>query len=346
MKDWNDAHRAGHSARENADAAWAKKQEQDEVEAGAVGHGVAWTKPKIGEDPRKPSRIKLVPFEQRRLGTERPYLVKGLIPRTGLTVIWGPPKSGKSFWTFDLSMHVALVWDYRGLRVQQGAVVYCAFEGQSGIKKRVEAFRLRHLAEDARRAPFYLQAGILDLVKDYRELIAAISLALGDTKPTAVDARCPSGGRTVAVRAVDMPGLLRPAPPPERLAGRSLRPTTGISRAGESPDWRPAGGRGIDHDSWRPGVAGDVEGVEHMAGHGTAGGEAVLVREPVVDAGVDAGKAGLLAQIPPLGRLLWEHGAHQFRHRAGNDRRVRDVGGMIRHRDQRHDQPLSHARAF
>ena len=138
------------------------------------------------EKLRKPSRIKLVPFEEICLGNERPYLVKGLIPRTGLTVIWGPPKSGKSFWTFDLIMHVALGWDYRGLRVQQGAVVYCAFEGQSGIKKRVEAFRLQHLAEDARHAPFYLQPGILDLVKDYRELIAAISLALGDTKPTAV----------------------------------------------------------------------------------------------------------------------------------------------------------------
>ena len=63
-------------------------------------------------------------------------------------------------------MHVALGWDYRGRRVQQEVVVYCAFEGQSGIKKRVEAFRLRHLAEDAKGAPFYLQPGILDLIKD------------------------------------------------------------------------------------------------------------------------------------------------------------------------------------
>jgi hypothetical protein len=139
-----------------------------------------------GEEQRKPSRIKLVPFEEICLGTERPYLVKGLIPHTGLTVIWGPPKSGKSFWTFDLAMHVALGWDYRGRRVQQGAVVYCAFEGQSGIKKRVEAFRLRHLVEGAEGAPFYLQPVILDLVKDCGELIAAVSLALGDTKPTAV----------------------------------------------------------------------------------------------------------------------------------------------------------------
>ena len=63
--------------------AWTKKHKQDEVEAGAVGHdqaadGIgaendkAWTKPKIGEEQRKPSRIKLVPFEEICLGTERP----------------------------------------------------------------------------------------------------------------------------------------------------------------------------------------------------------------------------------------------------------------------------------
>jgi hypothetical protein len=132
------------------------------------------------------ARIKLVPFDAIAVGTHRPYLVKRLIPRIGLTVIWGPPKSGKSFWTFDLAMHVALGWPYRDRRVHQGPVVYCAFEGQSGINGRVEAFRLRHLAENAEGVPFYLQPLILDLVKDCRELVAAIRVTLGDTPPTVV----------------------------------------------------------------------------------------------------------------------------------------------------------------
>jgi hypothetical protein len=34
-------------------------------------------------------RIKLVPFDKIQLGTDRRYLVKGLIPYPGLTVIWG-----------------------------------------------------------------------------------------------------------------------------------------------------------------------------------------------------------------------------------------------------------------
>jgi len=86
-------------------------------------------------------RIRLIPFDEIKLGTEPRYLVKGIIPRQGLAVVWGPPKCGKSFWIFDLAMHVALGWQYRERRVQQGAVVYCAFEGQTGIQARVEAFR-------------------------------------------------------------------------------------------------------------------------------------------------------------------------------------------------------------
>ena len=61
-----------------------------------------------------PSRLALVPFDQIRLDTAPAYLVKGLVPREGLTVVWGPPKCGKSFWTFDLTMHVALGRPYRG----------------------------------------------------------------------------------------------------------------------------------------------------------------------------------------------------------------------------------------
>ena len=68
----------------------------------------------------------------------------------GSVVVWGPPKCGKSFWTFDLMMHVALGWEYRGRRVQQGAVVYLALEGGHGFRARVEAWRRRHLDRPSR----------------------------------------------------------------------------------------------------------------------------------------------------------------------------------------------------
>lgn len=134
-----------------------------------------------------PTRIRIVPFDEIRVGTERRYRVKELIPMSGLALIWGPPKCGKSYWIFDLEMHVALGWDYCGLKVQQGPVVHCAFEGQHGLPARVEAFRLERLGGyEGPPVPFYLERLTLDLVKDHRELIAAIRLALDSTPPAIV----------------------------------------------------------------------------------------------------------------------------------------------------------------
>ena len=118
---------------------------------------------KIAGNRREQSpRIQLIPFDEIKLGTQRRYLVKNLIPRVGLTVVWGPPKCGKSCWAFDVMMHCALRWNYRDRRVHPGPVVYCAFEGQTGLEARVEAFRQRFLPETPDKVPFYLQPVTLD----------------------------------------------------------------------------------------------------------------------------------------------------------------------------------------
>src|SRR5262245_63434403 len=116
-------------------------------------------------------RFELLAFDKIALGDEPVYLVKGLIPRTGLIVVWGPPKCGKSFWTFDLVMHIALGWGYRDRRTRQGAAVYCAFEGADGFKARVEAYRREHAVTDP---PFYLVPAVVNLTQDHQHLIASI----------------------------------------------------------------------------------------------------------------------------------------------------------------------------
>jgi AAA domain len=142
---------------------------------------------KANSEELKPSRIELIPFGELRPGTEPEYLVSGLIPRAGLVVVWGPPKCGKSFWAMDILLHVALGWDYRGRAVHPGAVVYCAFEGQSGYGKRAEAFRVKNLSAHTDPVPFHLVAAPMNFGAQYRELIDAIRVALGaDTKPVAV----------------------------------------------------------------------------------------------------------------------------------------------------------------
>jgi RecA-family ATPase len=134
-------------------------------------------------DTIKP-RFQLRRFDELKIGTERAYLVKGLIPRTGLVVVWGPPKCGKSFWTFDVVLHVALGREYRGRRVEQGPIVYCAFEGASGYRARAEAFRQQNLPEDYEPFDFFLMDAQIDLAADHAALVASIRAR--NTAPAAV----------------------------------------------------------------------------------------------------------------------------------------------------------------
>src|SRR5262245_56357686 len=90
------------------------------------------------------AKIKLVPWNEIRRTESPPWLVRGLIPLEGLTVIWGPPKQGKSFFAFDLMMHPARGIPYRERAVVQGPVVYCAFEGETGFAKRIAAYQAEH----------------------------------------------------------------------------------------------------------------------------------------------------------------------------------------------------------
>jgi RecA-family ATPase len=127
-------------------------------------------------------RFTLVPFDLIQLPTDPAYLVKGLIPREGLCVVWGPPKCGKSFWTYDVAMHIACGWKYRGRNVNSGPVVYVACEGERGLGARTEAYRREHKIKSG--APFYLLTTRLDLVGEHDALIADITAQV--ERPVAV----------------------------------------------------------------------------------------------------------------------------------------------------------------
>ena len=138
-------------------------------------------------EARAKSPFPLIPFNELQVGTTPAYLVKGLLPRVGLGVAWGPPKCGKSFWFFDLLCHVALGWIYRNKRVQPGIVVYCAFEGAAGFHARAEAFRRKHNLETKYPVPLYVMPMRADLVREHEALINAIRDQLpADASPVAV----------------------------------------------------------------------------------------------------------------------------------------------------------------
>ena len=102
-------------------------------------------------------------------------------------MVWGPPKCLKSFTVLGAMLHVAKGWEYRDRWVRQGTVVYCAFEGAHGYRKRVEALRRFHKLADDDQVPLHIISGQANLINDHATLVAEIKLDLGaDTKPVAV----------------------------------------------------------------------------------------------------------------------------------------------------------------
>jgi hypothetical protein len=141
--------------------------------------------PGEADDGAQPQRFALTRFADIRVSTARNYLIKGMLPRSGLAVVWGPPKCGKSFVAFDMAMHIAIGRDYRSRRVQRGIVVYCALEGGGGFPARVEAWRQHKLGDtEPREVLFNLLAVSLDLIAECSALVAAIRAQV--TQPAVV----------------------------------------------------------------------------------------------------------------------------------------------------------------
>jgi hypothetical protein len=125
--------------------------------------------------------INFTAFADIRVTRELRYIVKGIVPISGLVVVWGPPKCGKSFFVFDMVAHVAAGWRYRGRRVKQCPVVYFALEGQQGFVARVEAFRRAHDVKGD--IPFYLSADRVVLPGDGPAIVQAIRREFSDVVP-------------------------------------------------------------------------------------------------------------------------------------------------------------------
>jgi hypothetical protein len=97
-----------------------------------------------GAAPRKASRFLPVPWESFANGPQPEWVIKDVIPRADLIVIYGAPAAGKSFAALDMAMCIARGVPWRGKRVKQGRVVYIAAEGAGGFRKRLRAYRLHH----------------------------------------------------------------------------------------------------------------------------------------------------------------------------------------------------------
>lgn len=131
-------------------------------------------------------RFVLVAFKDIKLSTRRQYLIKGLLPREGLALIWGPPGCGKSFLAYDMAMHIALGQPFRGRRTAKGPVVYVACEGEPGIPQRTEAYKQARFLAEIDDVPFFMIMAKVEM--PHHDVFLAIDIKdqIGSVKPAAI----------------------------------------------------------------------------------------------------------------------------------------------------------------
>ena len=166
------ANGAGLSASEPATA--------DEFEV-IVDQGVASTK------AGKPPRYAFQPVHEFSSTTGLPWIVKGVLPKAGLAVVYGASGSGKTFAVLDLAMAVARGCEWRGRKVKQGRVAYVVAEGSDGFKKRVAAYGQAH-GVDLTTVPMGVlpEAPNLMLLDDTKDLAVGV-LSFGGADVIVVD---------------------------------------------------------------------------------------------------------------------------------------------------------------
>ncbi len=72
------------------------------------------------------------------------WLVRGVLPASGLSAVYGASGSGKTFLTLDLCAAVAEGREWFGRKVKAAPVVYCCLEGEAGLRQRIEAWQEYH----------------------------------------------------------------------------------------------------------------------------------------------------------------------------------------------------------
>jgi len=72
------------------------------------------------------------------------WIIKGWMPDSGVSMVYGESGSGKTFITLDMACHIASGLQWHGHKTKHGLVVYMAGEGNYGLRQRVTAWCKAH----------------------------------------------------------------------------------------------------------------------------------------------------------------------------------------------------------
>lgn len=156
----------------------AKKSKQTKVDDGQA--------PQKHEE-KQPSGIEkfpVIPVAEYAGLNHSPWLIKHIIPKAELVMVYGPSGSGKSFFALDLAFTVAQGIEWQGYKVSQGRVVYLAAEAGAGIRKRLLAYAI-HNDIDLDDVPLDIIPAVPNFLNDNN--VAELSEVIGKSSLIIID---------------------------------------------------------------------------------------------------------------------------------------------------------------
>ena len=116
------------------------------------------------------------------------WLIKGVVPKANVGILFGASGSGKSFMAMDMAGCVARAKDWRGRKTKKGRVLIIAAEGSGGVGKRLEAYAKHHQIDIDKldiavvpAAPNFLQNDDISEVAKTVKAAGGIDLIITDT---------------------------------------------------------------------------------------------------------------------------------------------------------------------
>lgn len=117
-------------------------------------------------------RFQVEPLGHFAKGKLPTWIIKSVLPKAELAVMFGESGSGKSFLVMDMALAISRGVDWCGYKVKQGRVVYIAAEGAGGARTRANAYALHHdLALDD--LPF----GVINAAPNFLQKTDAVDVA-------------------------------------------------------------------------------------------------------------------------------------------------------------------------
>lgn len=102
------------------------------------------------------------------------WLIKGILPKTELGMLFGASTAGKSFVLMDMCAAIARGVEWNGRRVKKGRVLYVVAEGRGGFPNRMEAYCKKHGIDES-EVPIVYAAGKIPNLADNGSVKAFIA---------------------------------------------------------------------------------------------------------------------------------------------------------------------------